>query len=71
MATKRQAPISPCKHCGRAYRVREKGSAPTSEWLGTDEEWQDVCNEQQDYCPCRSKQITVIPSPKPEQLTLF
>ena len=65
------ASIAPCRHCGRQYRKRVNGISPSAEWLGTQESWEDCCNEQQDFCPCRSRQIQIVKPPKPKQLNLF
>lgn len=64
--------VALCRHCHRAYRLREPGSEPPEEWRGSAEQWQDVCNEQQDFCPCQSKQIQKQQEPPtPQQLEMF
>jgi hypothetical protein len=60
---------APCRHCGKTYKARRPGSAPPPQWRGTAERWQDVCNEQQDFCPCRATKWTQ--PAKPSQLSLF
>jgi hypothetical protein len=62
---------APCRHCGKTYTARRPGSDPPPQWRGTAERWQDVCNEQQDFCRCRAKQILRAGPATPTQLSLF
>jgi hypothetical protein len=70
MAAPKMTAVALCRYCGRAYRVRVQGEPPPT-WRGTREQWHDVLNEQQDFCPCQAKQIQPQEEPKSHQLTLF